>query len=400
MNTNFFKLALIPLLTSMLLLAGCSQIESLTGQATEEPEVTEVPIVVADVEIVTEGRLVPDEHVNLSFKAGGQVAEVLVEEGERVEAGQVLARLSNREQLEVAVAGAELELLNAEQAKQDLYENSDVATALAGQAVADARDAVRDAERYKNNLEAGSRQTDIDSARADVILLKDRLEDAREDYQPYERKDEDNVKRATFLSKLADAQEAYNNAVRLLNNLQGSASELDTAIAEADLAVAVAQLELAEQEYEKVQGGPDPDDLEAGEARIRAAEANLAAAEAALENIELEAPIGGSVVDLGLKVGEQVSPGQPVVVLADFSQWVVETDDLTEIEVPEISVGQEVEVRPDALPELQLSGRVESIGELYEEKRGDVTYTARILLDDGDERLRWGMTVVVVFVEE
>ena len=139
--------------------------------------------------------------------------------------------------------------------------------------MADARDAVRDAERYKNNLEAGSRQTDIDSARADVILLKDRLEDAREDYQPYERKDEDNVKRATFLSKLADAQEAYNNAVRLLNNLQGSASELDTAIAEADLAVAQAQLELAEQQYEKVKGGPDPDDLEAVEARIRAAEA-------------------------------------------------------------------------------------------------------------------------------
>jgi HlyD family secretion protein len=87
-------------------------------------------------------------------------------------------------------------------------------------------------------------------------------------------------------------------------------------------------------------------------------------------------------------------------VLADFSQWVVETDDLTEIEVPEIAVGQMVEVTPDALPELQLSGRVESIGELYEEKRGDVTYTARILLDEGDERLRWGMTVVVVFVEE
>jgi multidrug resistance efflux pump len=387
-------------LSSLLLLTACSQIESITGRATEEAEVTEVPVVVADVEIVTEGRLVPAEHVNLSFKAGGQVAEVLVEEGEQVEAGQVLARLANREQLEVGVAGAELELLNAEQARQALFENSEVATALAGQAVADARDAVRDAERYKNNLEAGSRQTDIDSARADVILLKDRLDNAREDYQPYEKKEDDNVKRATFLSKLADAQEAYNNAVRLMNNLQGSASELDTAIAEADLAVAQAQLELAEQKYEKVQGGPDPDDLAAVEARIKAGEANLAAAQAALENIELEAPIGGSVVDLGLKVGEQVSPGQPVVVLADITQWVVETDDLTEIEVPEISVGQPVVVTPDALPELELSGSVESIGDLYEEKRGDVTYTARILLDEGDERLRWGMTVVVVFVEE
>ena len=42
---------------------------------------------------------------------------------------------------------------------------------------------------------------------------------------------------------------------------------------------------------------------------------------------------------------------------------------------------------------------MESISDLYEEKRGDVTYTARILLDEDDERLRWGMTVVVTFEE-
>jgi multidrug resistance efflux pump len=90
----------------------------------------------------------------------------------------------------------------------------------------------------------------------------------------------------------------------------------------------------------------------------------------------------------------------PVAVLADFSQWQVETDDLTEIEVPDIYLGQKVTVTPDALPDLELSGTVEYISDLFEEKRGDVTYTARILLDESDPRLRWGMTVVVVFEEE
>ena len=393
---KYTKIGLTLVALSMLVLSACS---ALPIGNTPEPEETEIPVVQTDLGIIAEGRLVPSEFVNLSFKSGGQVHEVLFEEGEVVSEGDVIAILGNREQLEVAVANAELEKLSAEQALDALYESAEVNTALAMQAIADGQDARRDAERYINNLNAGSRQTDIDSSKADLVFLKDALDNAREDYQPYENKDEDNLKRATFLSKLADAQEKYNNAVRLLNNLQGSPSELDMAIAEADLSVAEAQLALAESNYEKVKEGPDPDDLAAVEARITAAESNLVAAETALENIELVAPFSGTLVDLGLKVGEQVSPGTPVVVLADFAKWKVETDDLTEIEVPDIYVGQPVTVTPDALPELELSGTVESISDLYEEKRGDVTYTARILLDEDDERLRWGMTVVVTFEE-
>lgn len=398
MKKQYF-LSLITSLVLLILLTACDSLPALPGQSTEEAESTEIPIVIADTEIISEGRLVPNQYVNLSFKSGGQVVELLVDEGEVVEEGQVMARLGNREQLEAAVAGAQVELLNAEQASDKLFENSDVSTALAYQAVSDARDALRDGERYKNNLEAGSRQTSIDTARADVIVLKERLDDAREDYKVYENKTDDNLKRAALLSKFADAQQRYDNAVRLLNNLQGSPSELDIAIADANVSVAVASLALAEQEYAKVKDGPDPDQLAVVEARIAAAEANLAAVESALDNIELVAPIPGTIVDLDIKVGEQVGPGQPVVVLADFSQWAVDTDDLTEIEVPDISIGQSVTVTPDALPDLELTGTVESIKDIYEEKRGDITYTARIILDESDPRLRWGMTVVVVFEE-
>jgi multidrug resistance efflux pump len=131
--------------------------------------------------------------------------------------------------------------------------------------------------------------------------------------------------------------------------------------------------------------------------RIQSAEAALAAAEAALADLDLVATINGSVVKLDLIAGEQVTPGTPVVQLADFSQWYVETDNLTEIDVVNVSTDQAVSIVPDALPDVQLSGKVESIGDVYEEKRGDVTYTARILVNEVDPRLRWGMTVVVTF---
>jgi multidrug resistance efflux pump len=125
----------------------------------------------------------------------------------------------------------------------------------------------------------------------------------------------------------------------------------------------------------------------------------LLAAESALSNLDLVATIDSNIVELNLTPGEQVTPGKPVVTLADFSQWYVETDDLTEIEVVDISLGQQVSFVPDALPEVSLSGQVESIGDKFEEKRGDITFTTRILVDEIDPRLRWGMTVVVTFEE-
>jgi len=88
-----------------------------------------------------------------------------------------------------------------------------------------------------------------------------------------------------------------------------------------------------------------------------------------------------------------------VATVADFSQWFVETDNLTEIEVVEVSVAQAVTIVPDALPDVELTGSVDSIADYFEEKRGDITYTARILVDDIEPLLRWGMTVVVTFVE-
>ena len=116
-----------------------------------------------------------------------------------------------------------------------------------------------------------------------------------------------------------------------------------------------------------------------------------------LEDMDLTAPFDGTIVTLDMISGEQVTPGVPVAVLADFSQWFVETDNLTEIEVVDVTENQAVTFIPDALPDVVLSGNVDRIDDIFEEKRGDITYTTRIRVDEIDSRLRWGMTVVVTF---
>jgi multidrug resistance efflux pump len=170
--------------------------------------------------------------------------------------------------------------------------------------------------------------------------------------------------------------------------------ELETALQQAQ-----AQLEKAHQDFQKVKDGPDPDAVTAADSRISAAEANLAAAQASLDNLDLKATIDGKVVNQDLVVGQLVTAGQPVMQIADFSQVFAETDDLTEIEVVDVSIGQKVKIVADALPDLEFTGTVDSINEVFEEKRGDITYTARILLDEVDPRLRWGMTVVTTFLK-
>jgi HlyD family secretion protein len=105
----------------------------------------------------------------------------------------------------------------------------------------------------------------------------------------------------------------------------------------------------------------------------------------------------GTIVDMTLKVGERIAAGQPVILLADYSSWIVKTDNLTEDEVVNIEDGQRVKILLDALPALALDGEVTYINTRYEEKRGDITYTVTVALTQTDPAMRWGMTAAVQF---
>jgi HlyD family secretion protein len=374
---------------------------SLGGKKEASPEVdlTAIPIVEETYAVIAEGRIVPKQYVFLTFTNGGIVDEVLVQEGEKVEKGQPLARLSD-ETLVSALAAAELELVQARQSFDDLNRNQSLLTAQAQEQLAEAQDSVRDAENRVNNLVYGAKEANLQAAEANVIILRDRLEDAEEDFDKHANKPPDNLERAAYQAAYAQAQLDYDVAVNQLNNMQAGSNPVDMAIAEAELAVAEANLAIAERDYDLWLKGPHPDDLEAAQARLDAAESGVEAAQAAVDDAELKAPFDGVVASVDLREGELVNAGQTAVVVADFSVWMVETDNLTEIEVPRVYVGQPVEVVADALPDITLTGEVESIRQLYEEKRGDITYTVKISLDEGNPDLRWGMTVVVNFLEE
>ncbi|MBI3241703.1 MAG: HlyD family efflux transporter periplasmic adaptor subunit [Chloroflexi bacterium] len=436
MKKTFFML-----LVSGLMLAACSN-------ATPTPA-AEVPIVVDNFAVSAEGRLVPANFVQLSFSAGGKVVEVLAAEGGAVAEGDVIARLGNSEALQAEAARTELEVLNARQALDDLKENAALVKAQLEAEAAQAREALDKAQRRLRNLsnpdidfyqervedaqlaltqaQQESEITDIGAATAGLQAARDGLKLAEEylgrvksgndgcgNCDPQSVEDAQDVyndaahavriaeirlqqAQTANANAIEDAQKALEDSQQNLAAAQRSPDALKLAVAQAEASLAEARLTDVQRRLGKVQSGPDPDQLALAEARLATAQSALTAAKVALDNTELRAPFTGTVAKLGLKVGEQVAPGQAVVTLADFSSWRVETDNLTEIEVVKITEGQGADIVLDALPDVTLRGKVESIGTVFEEKRGDITYTVKVVLTEGNPLARWGLTAAVTF---
>jgi HlyD family secretion protein len=286
--------------------------------------------------------------------------------------------------------------LAAQQALDALYKDMDVKQAQALKTIADSQDAVRDAEHTLLNLQTQSQGFDIDAAYANMILARDKLERAREDFEPYENKPKDNTTRAAYLSQLAQAEKEYDAVVRKYNNLLGTANAIDLSQAEANLAIAQADLAKSQRDYEILQKGPIPEDVALAQARLATARARLEAAQSALEDIELRAPFDGTVTELNVHASEWVTPGQAVLMLIDLQVLHVETTDLSERDIPKIEVGQPVTVFIEALNQ-DVTGRVSEISPLADTLGGDVVYKTRIELDTQPTGLRAGMSVEVQF---
>jgi HlyD family secretion protein len=159
------------------------------------------------------------------------------------------------------------------------------------------------------------------------------------------------------------------------------------------LDAAQAMVDQSQASLDKLRVGASMNDLAVAAAEVQRAQAAVQLAQAALDETELRAPFNGVVASLDLKTGEYVAPGAPTIHLADLSTWQIETTDLTELDVGRVRVGSPVTMTFDAIPGLELMGRVSRIRPLGENKQGDITYVVTITPDRQDARLRWNMTV-------
>ena len=270
--------------------------------------------------VALHGIISPWAEVNIVPKIPGKVARVLVQVGDEVAKGDVLAQLETEELA-----------LQAKQAEAAL------ASAQAGLA----------------RMQAGARPEEVEQAEATV-------EQARVGYE--------------------NARSTYERAAKL--HEAGVMAGKDWDAISAQYEVAQAQKLAAEKTLELVRKGAREEDLATAKAGVAQAEVAVALARLSLENAAIKAPIAGVVNQVNVQVGDMASGAMPVVNLVDISRVKLNLQ-VSEREITRFSRGLEVAVALDAQPDVLVSGRVSSVAPAADARTGLFPVAVELTNSDG-----------------
>jgi HlyD family secretion protein len=393
------------------------------------------------------GKVLPTRWANLGFSASGLVREVLVTEGQRVVAGQALTQLDLPE-VEAAVAEAEaaLALAQAQLARVEAgprpvdLRAAEVAVELGREGVRAAEAAVKVsqanvavaqaaydvAQASLKRVAAGPTPDELEVARQNVELakaqryaaqgqrdaiggLRGRAQGgdpvARASYQEgaYEAAmgqvlaSETSVTIAELRQRILAAGARKEDIAAAQAQVKQARAAVDTAKAQEEAAVQQVaitrrQVEQAEAQLALLKAPPREEDLATARSQVARAEAALKGAIAARDKAWLRAPFEGTVSEVSLRAGEFAMAGAPVMALGDLSALRVETTDLDEIDASRIAEGRECTLAFDALPGVRLRGRVQQLALKAGAGSGGTVFRAVIVFEEGEPRLRWGMT--------
>lgn len=359
------KWRFLALLLFSLVLIGATSCESLTGEEDKGDQFTEV---VRDDLIITvsgTGNIEASDDRQLSFGTGGKIERILVEEGDTVSEGQVLAELET-DALELAVKQGQVALTQAQ-----------LAVTQARLAIAQAQFSIDSAEYDLEFTEDLHLWTEISATQGELADAEDYL--------------------ASALNKLALAppgtasQEAWQKAVFYAElRLKTARNRVDAMVGGTDteqLALKRQQLGLSEQALEQARQSEEQTRQSEELARQ-----SLAQAEKQLAEAVLTAPFSGIVTDVKAEEGDTVTPAMPVFRLIDNRQMELNVD-VDEVDIANVIEGQDVLLELDALPEMTVKGKVSYIHELPKKEGGVILYRVRIEFNvPASSRVRNGMS--------
>ena len=381
--------------------------------------------------VIADGVVVPVEYASLSMAASGIVEAILAEEGTEIEAGTPILRLQNVRQ-QAALEQARSALFRAQVELEELLTGARQEEITAAQAEVDAAQARLDrltepprdedvemAEAQLSSAQAaltalyrGPQTTEEAGAKADLADAEAKLRQARSAYNEVAWSAD--VAKLPQSFQLEEATNAYEAAQARYDDLFAPPESDRVAAARASvvqaqveldklalpptpsqLAEAEADVRRAQAQLDQLLAGAREEEIARAGADVADAKATLLQSEADLADTELIAPFDATVALLDVKVGEQVTAGEVVAQLADLSRWQIETSDLTEIDIIDVTEGDTAQLSFDAIDDLAIEGVVTRIRPVGENRQGDIVYTVIIVPEAQDERLRWNMTAVV-----
>jgi HlyD family secretion protein len=357
-----------------------------------------------DDAIRTSGHIEVTE-VDMSFRLPGHVSRLLVDEGDRVKAGTLLAQLdqdvliARRDQARAQVhelAAKDAALALSIKIKEDVL-SAEIRRAQAGVSAAEAR--------YRS-LKTGSRKEEIAEAAAARDRAKTEWQNRRRDFVRmkglYERQIISFSQYDAARTREEAARAAYEAAEEHYKLVKAGPRQERVLEGQADLAgsdAALSAAEAARREIDKLKL-----DLKALRAQAEQARAALTVAEDDFADSRLHAPFDGFVTVKEVEQGEFVQAGSPVLTLAQLERVWVKTY-VPETLMGRISYGQEAEVVSDSFAGKRYPGTVTYISPEAEftpknvqtkEERVKLVYRIKVSLDNPNQELKAGMPVDVV----
>ncbi len=395
--------------------------------------------------ITASGTIVPFQTANLSPKTSGRVAELFVEQGDKVQQGQKIAQMENAEaQAAFAQAQANLQQAqaNLKQAKNGTR-SEEIAQAQARLAQAQANlNKAKNGNRPEEtaqvraklaqaqanlNLSRSIAPQQIEQATAQVsaataklklakvqidryrslqssgAIAQDKLDQATADYQ---------TARANLLDAQQKLQQVRNNSQSEINQRQAVVKEGEQALRQSelgsrseDVASLTAQVAQAQAAYQQAKNGSRPEEIDRLTAAVAVAQAQLESAKSQLQDSVIVAPFAGLITQRYASIGAFVTPttsastsssatSTSIVALARDMEVKAK---VPEVDIGKIRTGQKVAITADAFSDKPFEGVVRLVAPEAVVEQNVTSFEVRVTLKTGKEVLRSGMNINAIF---
>lgn len=310
------------------------------------------------VKIETNGTVTPVQTVNISPKTQGRVDKLYVEQGDRVQKGQIIARMESRE-------------LEAQRLQ--------------------VRAALAQAQARLAKLQNGTRSEELAQASSTIAQAEAQVQQAQ--------------------SRLNLASDRVQRNQSLYTEGAISRDRLDEVLneernARANLEQAQARVQELRQRLGQLQNGARPEEIAEATAQVAEAEGRLQLIETQLEDAIVRVPFSGIIAQKYATEGAFVSPATSasgtssatstsIVALANGLEILAE---VPEVNIGQIKPGQGVEIRADAYPDQVFQGKVRLIAPAAVKEQNVTSFQVRVRLVTGLTQLRSGMNVDVIFL--
>lgn len=405
-------------------------------------------------EVIAASGVIEAQEISITAEVGGRITNLLVDEGEQVEEGDLLIELDTdllaaqvkQAQAALRLAQANLAKIEAGAKKEDIRH----AEALLEQAIAAREGAYQawlDAQALRDNPQELSLQ--IEAARTALAVAEEGVAQARANLEAARTKEEFLARTYEALKEGFDitvpipgsgmverhieaspaiisqtlqqwnlsSQEswiAWSAIYQALAARDGAERKLailvemrDTPLAaQAQVDAALAQYEMAQADVAAAQAqldalraGPTEHQVEMARAQAQEAEASLKALGVQWEKTSLKAPRAGLILERMMNKGEIAAPGSPLLRLADLAIVTLMVY-VPEPQIGRVKVGQEAQVEVDSYPGQTFPGRVVFIAPQAEftpqnvqtkEERATLVFGVKIEIPNPDHRLKPGM---------